>query len=141
MSHESPQASRTHGGPRGEGPEGKPVLAVLPFVDLSPGRVENHFCEGIAEEILQSLCRVEGLRGLSRTSSSCSRIRRSRIVWNFSPPEMPSFCMRILTADASKSESRNILHQPTVPNPMTQILMAKSRRVTFIVRACKQLSD
>jgi TolB-like protein/Flp pilus assembly protein TadD len=45
------------------------VLAVLPFVDLSPGRVENHFCEGIAEEILQSLCRVEGLRVLSRTSS------------------------------------------------------------------------
>jgi len=50
-------------------PVAKPVLAVLPFADLSPGGVEDHFCEGVAEEILLALSRVEGLRVLSRTSS------------------------------------------------------------------------
>jgi TolB-like protein/Flp pilus assembly protein TadD len=45
------------------------VLAVLPFVDLSVDQVEDHFCEGLAEEILLALSRVEGLRVRSRTSS------------------------------------------------------------------------
>lgn len=50
-------------------PEGRRAVAVLPFADLSPGQVEGHFCEGVADEILHALSRVEGLRLLSRTSS------------------------------------------------------------------------
>lgn len=46
-----------------------PSVAILPFLDLSPGRDEGHFCEGFSDEILLGLNRVEGLRVLSRTSS------------------------------------------------------------------------
>jgi len=69
MSHQSPQASRPHYKSKGAADSRKPVLAVLPFSDLSPGGTEAHFCEGIAEEILLALCRVKGLCVLSRTSS------------------------------------------------------------------------
>ena len=44
-------------------------IAVLPFADLSQGKDQEYFCDGISEEILHSLARVEGLRVLGRTSS------------------------------------------------------------------------
>jgi len=42
---------------------------VLPFADMSPEKDQAYFCEGIAEEILGALSKVEGLRVASRTSS------------------------------------------------------------------------
>ena len=44
-------------------------IAVLPFSDLSPGRDQEYFCDGVAEEILNALCCVAGLRVAARTSS------------------------------------------------------------------------
>jgi serine/threonine-protein kinase len=44
-------------------------IAVLPFVDLSETKDQEYFCDGISEEILHTLARVEGLRVLGRTSS------------------------------------------------------------------------
>jgi len=44
-------------------------VAILPFVNMSPERDQDYFCDGIAEEILNSLCCVRGLRVASRTSS------------------------------------------------------------------------
>jgi TolB-like protein/Tfp pilus assembly protein PilF len=46
-----------------------PSIAVLPFVDMSPDRDQDYFCEGMAEEILNALTRIEGLRVAARTSS------------------------------------------------------------------------
>jgi serine/threonine-protein kinase len=46
-----------------------PSIAVLPFADLSPGRDQEHFSDGVAEEILNALAHVEGLRVAGRTSS------------------------------------------------------------------------
>jgi hypothetical protein len=46
-----------------------PSIAVLPFADLSPQADQVYFCDGIAEEIIHALSRVEGLRTVSRTSS------------------------------------------------------------------------
>jgi len=46
-----------------------PSLAILPLLDLSSCGSEGHLCEGVSEEILLGLNRVEGLRVLSRTSS------------------------------------------------------------------------
>jgi len=69
MPQERPLSPRTpNNSARGVSAE-RPTLAILPFKDLSPGRVEDHFCEGIAEEILLALSRAEGLRVRSRTSS------------------------------------------------------------------------
>jgi len=44
-------------------------IAVLPFVDLSQTRDQEYFCDGISEEILDALAKVEGLRVVARTSS------------------------------------------------------------------------
>jgi TolB-like protein/Flp pilus assembly protein TadD len=44
-------------------------IAVLPFSDMSPARDHDWFCEGIAEEILNALTRLPGLRVATRTSA------------------------------------------------------------------------
>ncbi len=46
-------------------------VGVLPFTDLSPGKDQDYFCEGLAEEIRIALRQVDGLRVASRTA--CSR--------------------------------------------------------------------
>src|SRR5438876_8520813 len=48
---------------------GEKSVAVLPFVDLSQAKDQEYFCDGISEEILDSLAKVEGLRVVARTSS------------------------------------------------------------------------
>jgi TolB-like protein/Tfp pilus assembly protein PilF len=45
------------------------AIAVLPFSDLSPDRDQQYFCEGMADEIMSALVRVEGIRVASRTSA------------------------------------------------------------------------
>src|SRR5512138_1044747 len=45
------------------------AVAILPFADLSPARDQEYFCDGIAEEIVNALCCVRGLRVASRTSA------------------------------------------------------------------------
>jgi TolB-like protein/Tfp pilus assembly protein PilF len=49
--------------------EGPPSVAVLAFTDLSPAKDQEYFSDGIAEEILDALARVKGLRVAGRTSS------------------------------------------------------------------------
>ena len=49
--------------------EGQRALAVLPFLDLRGSGQDGHLSEGIAEEVLQALNQVEGLRVYSRTTS------------------------------------------------------------------------
>ena len=44
-------------------------IAVLPFVDLSQAHDQEYFCDGISEEILDTLAKIEGLRVVARTSS------------------------------------------------------------------------
>jgi len=44
-------------------------IAVLPFDDLSPNQDQRYFTDGISEELLNVLVRVDGLRVASRTSA------------------------------------------------------------------------
>jgi serine/threonine-protein kinase len=44
-------------------------IAVLPFVDMSPDQDQEYFCDGMAEELINALTKVEGLRVAARTSS------------------------------------------------------------------------
>ncbi len=44
-------------------------IAVLPFADMSPERDQEYLCEGIAEELINSLAAIGGLRVASRTSA------------------------------------------------------------------------
>ena len=47
----------------------QPRVAILPFVDMSPEKNQDYFCEGTAEEIINALCAVSGLRVASRSAS------------------------------------------------------------------------
>jgi TolB-like protein/Flp pilus assembly protein TadD len=62
----SKPAGKTTNGP---GDQSKPSIAVLPFVDMSPEKDQDHFCEGMAEEIINSLARIEGVHVASRTAT------------------------------------------------------------------------
>lgn len=44
-------------------------IAVLPFADLSPAKDHDYFSDGIAEEILSALAKIDGLRVAARRSS------------------------------------------------------------------------
>ena len=44
-------------------------IAVLPFLDLSPDRDQDYFCEGLADELINSLASLPNLHVASRTSS------------------------------------------------------------------------
>lgn len=46
-----------------------PSVAVLPFADMSPTRDQDWLCEGMAEELIDALTHVEGLRVAARSSS------------------------------------------------------------------------
>jgi TolB-like protein/class 3 adenylate cyclase/Tfp pilus assembly protein PilF len=43
-------------------------IAVLPFVDLSPNAAQEYFGDGMTEELINALTRVEGIEVVSRTS-------------------------------------------------------------------------
>jgi adenylate cyclase len=45
------------------------AIAVLPFTDMSPARDQDYLCEGLAEELIDALTHVDGLRVAARTSS------------------------------------------------------------------------
>jgi adenylate cyclase len=51
------------------GPPPAASIAVLPFADLSPEKDQQYFSDGIAEEILNVLARIDGLKVASRTSA------------------------------------------------------------------------
>ncbi|HYO48140.1 MAG TPA: adenylate/guanylate cyclase domain-containing protein [Gemmatimonadota bacterium] len=46
----------------------KQSVAVLPFANLSPVKENEYFSDGVTEEILALLARIEGLKVISRTS-------------------------------------------------------------------------
>ncbi|OGC79824.1 MAG: hypothetical protein A2W07_06560, partial [candidate division Zixibacteria bacterium RBG_16_43_9] len=47
----------------------QPSIAVLPFVNLSADPEQEYFCDGMAEEIINALSQVKGLRVVARTSA------------------------------------------------------------------------
>ena len=44
-------------------------IAVLPFKDISPQRDQDYLCEGLAEELINALAQVTGLKVAARTSA------------------------------------------------------------------------
>jgi TolB-like protein/DNA-binding winged helix-turn-helix (wHTH) protein/Tfp pilus assembly protein PilF len=44
-------------------------IAVLPFVDLSPGKDQEYFSDGLTEELINDLSKVSGLKVVARSSA------------------------------------------------------------------------
>jgi serine/threonine-protein kinase len=49
--------------------DGRGSIAVLPFADMSPDHDQEYFGDGMAEELIDALTKVDGLRVAARTSS------------------------------------------------------------------------
>jgi serine/threonine protein kinase len=49
--------------------EPQPSIAVLPFVNMSADPEQEYFCDGMAEEIINALTRIDDLRVVARTSA------------------------------------------------------------------------
>jgi len=47
----------------------QPSIAVLPFADMSPGKDNEWFSDGLAEEIINALTKLPGLQVIARTSA------------------------------------------------------------------------
>ena len=47
----------------------RPSIAVLPFTNMSPDKENEYFADGLAEEVINALAHVPGLRVAGRTSS------------------------------------------------------------------------
>lgn len=50
-------------------PDAPPSIAVLPFLNLSSDQDQEYFSDGLAEELLNKLAKIERLRVTARTSS------------------------------------------------------------------------
>jgi len=44
-------------------------IAVLPFADLSPGKDQEYFSDGLTEELINDLAKVPGLKVVARSSA------------------------------------------------------------------------
>lgn len=54
-------------------------IAVLPFVNMSPEKDQDYFCDGMAEEIINALAHNESLKVISRTSAFAFRDKHEDI--------------------------------------------------------------
>ncbi len=57
----------------GASAEPQPSIAVLPFADMSPGKDNEWFSDGLAEEIINALAQISGLKVIARTSAFAFR--------------------------------------------------------------------
>jgi serine/threonine-protein kinase len=57
--------------------DGAASIAVLPFADLSAAKDQDWFCEGMAEEIMNALVGIGGIRVASRTSAFQARRKQA----------------------------------------------------------------
>ncbi|MBI4547737.1 MAG: protein kinase [Ignavibacteriae bacterium] len=50
-------------------------IVVLPFKDISPEKDQEYFCDGLAEELINSLTRIKGVHVVARTSAFSFKTR------------------------------------------------------------------
>jgi TolB-like protein len=71
---------------RSKVPDAPSSIVVLPFVDMSPGKDQEYFSDGLTEEIIDSLSRVPELRVVARTSAFVYKGKNAdirKIAWQF----------------------------------------------------------
>jgi serine/threonine-protein kinase len=61
-------------------PDGRqPSIAVLPFANLSPDKDNEYFSDGLAEEIINILAHISGLKVIARTSAFAFKAKQEDV--------------------------------------------------------------
>jgi serine/threonine-protein kinase len=63
-----------------KGAQGSPSIAVLPFANLSGDKEQEYFSDGLAEEIINVLAHIPGLKVTARTSAFSFKGKNLKIV-------------------------------------------------------------
>lgn len=71
-----PEPGKTPGGWSTNLANDRPSVAVLPFTNMSADPEQEYFCDGMAEEIINALAHVNGLRVVARTSAFAAKGKR-----------------------------------------------------------------
>lgn len=61
------------------GSDSRGAIAVLPFANLSGDAANDYFCDGLAEELLNVLSKIRGLRVAARTSAFSFKGKRATV--------------------------------------------------------------
>ena len=56
-----------------------PSIAVLPFANMSADPENEYFCDGLAEELLNALAKIENLKVAARTSSFSFKAKNANV--------------------------------------------------------------
>src|SRR5438552_11717324 len=56
-----------------------PSIAVLPFANMSTDPENEYFCDGLAEELLNALAKIENLKVAARTSSFSFKAKNANV--------------------------------------------------------------
>ncbi len=130
---------------RAEGTE--PSIAVLPFVNLSNDPEQEFFSDGISEELLNLLVRVEGLKVASRTSSFTYKganrnipdIARELKVDHILEGSVRRAANRVrITAQLIDTDSDRHLWSDTFDRELTDIFTIQDEIANAIVAALRQ---
>lgn len=122
-------------------------IAVLPFADLSAEGDQEYFSDGIAEELLNLLVRVEGLKVASRTSSfaykggtqSIPAIASDLKVANILEGSVRKAGNRVrITAQLIDTRNDRHLWSETFDRDLVDIFAIQDEIATSIVTALKQ---
>src|SRR5215468_12227555 len=54
-------------------------IAVLPFANVSAEPENDYFCDGLSEELLNALAKIEGLKVAARTSAFAFKEKRVQV--------------------------------------------------------------
>jgi serine/threonine-protein kinase len=123
-----------------------PSIAVLPFADLSPGRDQEYFADGVAEEILNTLSSVEGLRVPGRSSSfyfkgrnvEPAEIARKLGVAHLLDGSVRRSGKRLrVTAEVVKASSGERLWRQTFERELTDVFAVQDEIASAVVEALK----
>ncbi len=76
--------------------EAQPSIAVLPFVNMSGDKEQEYFSDGLAEEIINALTQIPGLKVIARTSAFAFRGKEQTLARSAGQTQGPTTSLKVV---------------------------------------------